>query len=135
MDKVYNPKDLIVNIAGRIVTGFVKDNFITIEPMTKEQIASQVGINGETNVSVNYDDRHKITVNLMGDSPMNSFLDGLSKAKGVPFPMMLQDKSGGKIGGATQCYVLERPTLQNGQEWKDQTWVLLATNFVGAFVG
>jgi glutathione peroxidase-family protein len=133
MSKVYDPKTHRFNVAGFLVTGFVKDSFITIEPMEKEQIKSQVGKNGETNFSVDHDERHKITINLMGDSPANAKFSLLEKAKGVPFPVFLDSKDEGKVGASVECYVMERSTYESGAQFKDKTWVLIAAKFIGAF--
>ena len=130
---LWDSKKHSVSVALNEVVGFGTDNHFKVERMTADLISSQSGVKGEANVSKIYDNRAKITIVLLGDSPSNAKFDLLAKA-GIPFPILWKDKSdGGEIGFSEKCYVMTPAVSERGKEYKDKTWVFLALDYNGAY--
>lgn len=130
---LWDSKKHSVSAASEEVVGFSADNHFKVERMTGDLVSSQSGVKGEANVSKIYDNRAKITMVLLGDSPSNGKFDRLAKA-GVAFPILWKDKSdGGEIGFSAKCYVQTPPPSERGKEYKDKTWVFLALDYNGAY--
>ncbi|MCE9500407.1 MAG: hypothetical protein K8R21_07910 [Leptospira sp.] len=135
MGGIYDPKKVNLIIAGKPATGMSQaDGFMKIEPMTADYIETQTGIKGENNVSEVYDERWKLTLILMGDSPENEFYFGLGEAR-APFPISVSDKSdGGNLGFCAKARVMQKPIVEKGKAYRDRTWVFYLPDYKGVIV-
>lgn len=129
---LYDPKKLSLNIAAKDVTGLSgADGFLKLEPMTADYISSQAGIKGDVNISEIYDGRVKMTVILMGDSPLNQYFFGLGEGR-IAFPVTVKNKSdGGVLGFDPGARLMTKTTYDLGKEYKDRTWVFLLPGYSG----
>jgi hypothetical protein len=131
MQGQWDSKKLRLVIAGKDMTPSGQDNYVKIERLTADEISSQSGINGESNISEIYDYRHKATLVYLGSDPKNAILDTLTKTR-IAFPFLIEDKSdGGELGFALKCRVMTRPSMERGKEYKEKTWVILLPDYNG----
>ena len=129
MATYYDPCKVNVNVAGRRITGYADDGQIKIEPVTKEKVTSKSGVCGDSTWSENKDERVKITLKLLGNSPSNAFLSKLLVGR-LPAPVAIENTSSGRyIGGGLDGRVAERPTTEFGKELPDREWVLMVNDW------
>lgn len=133
---MYDPKEVTLNVAGRNVTGYAEDSFITAEPLTEEQYQSHVGAAGETGWTKNNDERYKITITLMASKdasgPSIAHLEALSKLP-AEFPVMLKNTSDGSmIGAGTKSRVTTRQKFEYGKAAKDLVYTIIVNDWKGA---
>jgi hypothetical protein len=131
MSDLYNPKDVRLIINGFDITGFADGEKIKIEPMTKEDYKSFVGIDGDVGFSKVNDDRHTITFTLKEESPSNKMLDALRKIP-TSFAVMVKNTSAGAyIGGSIGCRFAEKPVITFGAENPKREWKIIAPSWSG----
>jgi len=131
MSDVYNPKDVRLIINGLDITGFADGDKIKIEPITKEDMKSFVGVDGDVSFSKVNDNRHTITFTLKEESPSNKMLDALRKLP-TSFPVMIKNTSAGAyIGGSTGCRFAEKPSITFGVENPKREWKIIAPEWMG----
>jgi len=129
---VYESKKTIFNAGGKNASGFADGDKIKIDPMTKEQWESEVGVDGDVTLSRNYDERYKAVIRIKAESPFNTHLRVL-KASPVPFPIFCKSTSGlPYIGGGAEAVVLERPGSTFGTKRGIIEWVFLITAYAEA---
>lgn len=130
----YDPKEVRLIVNGLDITGFTDGDKIKIEPVTKEQWKSFVGVDGNVAYSKNNDERHMITFTLQAVSPSNAVLDALRKLP-TSFATMIKNASAGQyIGGGTKSRIVERPGVTMGNEKSDREWKILVPNYSGAML-
>lgn len=131
MSDLYNPKDVRLIVNGLDITGYADGDKIKIEPVTKEDMKSFVGVDGDVSFSKVNDDRHSITFTLKEESPSNKVLDALRKLP-TSFAVMVKNTSAGAyIGGATGCRFSEKPSITFGAEDPKREWKILAPEWTG----
>ncbi|MEW6525086.1 MAG: DUF3277 domain-containing protein [Spirochaetota bacterium] len=131
MSGFYDPKEVRLIINGLDVTGFAEGEKIKIEPVTKEDYKSFVGVDGEVSFSKVNDDRHTITFTLKEESPSNKVLDALRKLP-TSFAVMVKNTSAGKfIGGSIGCRFAEKPSITFGAEDPKREWKIIAPSWSG----
>ncbi len=125
----YDPKKVNLNVLGHNVTGFGDGDKIVVEPVTKTEWESDVGVDGDVVFSRNHDKRYNIKVKLHKSSPTNIFFQQLRKV-GVPFPVYLENKAGGKyIGGGLEAFLSERPSTSFGTKLGAREWVIQVASY------
>lgn len=128
---MYDPKHVRLIVNGLDVTGFADGDKIKIEPVTKEDIKSFAGVDGDVTVSKVNDDRHIITFSLKEESPSNKILDALRKLP-TSFMTMVKNTSSGKyIGTSIGCRVSEKPSVVFGADQAKREWKILAPSWGG----
>lgn len=125
MSEIYDPQEVTFNVNGRFITGYAEDGHIKAEPMTAEKVTSQVGVNGEGAWSANRDERWKVTIVLMQNSPSNAYLDNLSKLNTKIIGSLKNTSDGGYVGGGTDGRITERVAKEFGKDQKNRTWVIV----------
>lgn len=131
-DGIYDPADARCVVAGMIVSGYADGEKIKIEPVTKEDFKSHVGVDGTVSYTKVNDDRYTITVTLKQGSPSNVFFETLRKSR-ASFPVMISNPRGGKyIGGSTNCRFVEKPSRAFGAEDGKIEYKILAPDYSGS---
>lgn len=116
----YDPKKvrLLINLLD--VTGFIDGDKITISPVTKEDVKSFIGVDGDVSFSEVHDDRRMIKFTLKAESPWIKILETLRKLR-TGFPVSVKNTSAGAyIGGSTGCRIAEKPEVKFPKE--DPQW-------------
>lgn len=131
MSDLYNPKDVRLIINGLDVTGFAGGDKIKVEPVTKEDIKSFAGVDGDVSFSQVNDNRHMLTFTLKEESPSNKALDLLRKLP-TSFMVMVKNMSAGKyIGGSSGCRFSEKPSIILGAEDPKREWKITLPEWMG----
>ena len=111
-------------------TSLVGDK-IKIEPITKEDMKSFVGIDGDVSFSKVNDDRHTITITLKEESPSNKVFDALRKLP-TSFAVMVKNTSAGKyLGGGNGCRFSDKPGITFGADTPKREWKIIVPNYSG----
>lgn len=126
--RTYDPKRVIITLGSHIFSGYAEDTFISIEP-SGDGTASVAGADGEVARALNHNPLARVTITLQQTSPSNDFLSDLfnmDKASGgsgvVPFQMA--DLRGTTVVAASQAWVVQWPTIENGASVGDREWLL-----------
>lgn len=128
---VYDPKEVRLIVAGKDVTGFADGDKIKIDPVTKDLYKTHVGVNGDVSYSKVNDDRHSLTASIKQGSPSNIILEGLMKL-GQSFPVSIMNSADGKyLGVATNCRIMERPSVSFGADSGKREWKIMMPNYNG----
>jgi len=125
----YDTKKVRLIIAFMDITGFADGDKLKIEPVTKDNFKSHVGVDGDTSFSKINDDRYTITFTLLSGSPSNTHLDLLKKSN-IPFPVSVSNTSEGEyIGGGINARIIERPSTTFGGEQQPIEWKILVPDY------
>jgi len=92
----YAPKDIILIVAGKIITGFT-DDMISVS-YEVNQVEDEAGADGEVVRRILHDTRGTITANLQQTSRSNLILSGLANVDRLSgdgvFPVVLRNNRG-----------------------------------------
>lgn len=131
MNGLYDPKKVTLVCNGLALTGFADGDKIAIEPVTKEDVKSFAGIDGEVSFAKVNDDRHTITFTLKEESPSNKVLDGWLKLS-LAFAVAITNTSEGRyVGGSLGCFLAEKPTVTFGADSPKREWKIIAPSYKG----
>lgn len=133
-DKYYDPKEVRLIVNGIDITGFSDGDKIKIEPVTKEDYKTHVGIDGDFSFSRVHDDRHMITVTLKQGSPSNLVFEALRKVPSSMVVGVLNKSEGKYIGGGRYGRLVEKPSVTFGSEDGKREWKILVPDYSGAFL-
>jgi|SRR6186713_991088 len=128
--KTYDAKRINITIGSHIVKGYAEDTFISIEP-DGDGTAAQAGADGEVARSLSNNPLHTITLTLQQTSDTNDFLSDLLKrdrasgGAGV-VPLQVVDLRGTSLFAASQAWVVNWPTIENGSGVGEREWALQA---------
>ncbi len=132
MSDLYDPKKVQLIVNGFTVTGFSEGDKIKIDPMTKEEYKTVVGIDGDVSFSKVNDDRYTITITLKEESPSNKAFDAL-RLLPSSFTVMVKNTSAGKyIGGGINARIVEKPGLTFGADAPKREWKILVPKYSGS---
>ena len=134
--KTYDPKEILLLVAGVPIDGFADGDFITVE--FPESFTTQIGAQGAHTRSRVADSTADMTVTLQQTSPGNAYLTSLlaaDRALGVLVPVLLKDLIGNDLIAATQAYITQRPSLNFGAESGSREWSIKLHNATGGALG
>lgn len=128
--KTYDAKRINITIGSHTVKGYAEDTFISIEP-DGDGTAAQAGADGEVARSLSNNPLHTITLTLQQTSDTNDFLSDLLKRDrasggGGVVPLQVLDLRGTSLFAASQAWVVNWPTIENGSGVGEREWVLAA---------
>lgn len=127
---VYNPRKTTTVLGGsHIVTGFSEDSFVSVEPDGDGNKYDQ-GCDGETVISVDPTDVHKISLKLQQTSETNAYLntqyEKLKNGEGGVFAVQTSDLLGKEQFSANNCFVSKRAKWERGKDQKERDWEIVA---------
>lgn len=135
--KRYDPKDIIVTLAGAPMEGFAEGTFVNAE-RTNDSFQTVVGADGEGARAKSNDQSGTVTVTLMQTSLSNDILSAqltLDELQGDGvFPLLIKDLNGLTIIAAESAYIQKPPAAGYGRELEDRVWVI-ATPKLEMFIG
>ncbi len=79
----YNPRNVTLIIAGRIIRGFHSESYITFERNVPEELMHDVGAQGDYTIIENVDRSATLTFHLKPETPNNGFLVSLLQTRAV----------------------------------------------------
>jgi Protein of unknown function (DUF3277) len=121
----YDPSQIVVSVAGKVLTGFAPDAVVTVERMT-ETWHDENGVDGEVVRIARNDRRGKITVHLMQTSTSNLVLSGLINVDELTgantFPVLVKDNLGNDLHSAGIAWLSKPATAKYGKEQSSREW-------------
>lgn len=125
--KTYNPKEVTCAFGNHIVTGYVEDSFITIDP-NGDGVTKKVGCDGEIVRSISPDDTYIIKLSLLQTSETNSFLQqklaqDRKNGDGM-FPILIKDLKGGLVFSSDAAWPTKPASRGFGKEANNREWEL-----------
>lgn len=135
--KTYDPKQVVLIVGGRQITGFAADSFINVA-RNSDAFTMQVGIDGEGTRSKSNDKSGTITFSLMQSAKDNEYLSSLALADELDnsglVPAMVKDVNGTTLNVAEQAYIQKVPDQEFNREATGREYIL-ATDNLQIFVG
>lgn len=126
--KTYDAKRINIIIGSHIVKGYAEDTFISIEP-DGDGTQAQAGADGEVARSLSNNPLHTVTLTLQQTSDTNDYLSDLLKRDrasggGGVVPLQIIDLRGTSLFAASQAWVVNWPTVENGSDVGEREWAL-----------
>jgi hypothetical protein len=135
--KTYDPKNISIIFAGKIITGFGDGTFVMVE-RNEQAFNLKVGVDGEGARAKNNNRSGKITLTLMQTSKSNDDLMALTEADELgnagTGPFYMKDHSGSTLVGCLTAWVQKVPNIEDAKEVSMRTWVL-ESDELNMFVG
>lgn len=135
--KNYNPKDVLVIIAGTPAVGFADGTFI-VAARNNDSYATVTGADGEPARSQSNDKSGIVTLTLLQTSLTNDILSAalaLDEIQGDGvFPLLIKDLNGTTLVVAETAYVQKPADVEFGREIVEREWVI-ATPELNIFAG
>lgn len=127
----YDPKDVILVVAGAIITGYAQDTFIQVE-REANQVEDEVGAEGDVVRRITNDKRGTITATLLQSSRSNLILSGLARldelnGNGI-FPVIVKDNRGQDLHLAPNSWIQKMPTVTYRAGVEGRVWLIRTSN-------
>lgn len=123
----YDPKDVVVSVAGTIITGFAEDSQVRIE-RAEDSWGDVSGADGEVARWATNDRRGEVTVSLMQTSISNLFLSNKInadelEADGV-FELVIQDTRGNDLHSSGSAWIKKPAAASYRKGIETREWVI-----------
>lgn len=120
--KRYDPKLVVLTVAGRRITGFGDDAMVSLE-YAQDGVTVATGVDGEKTYNLIHDFGATLNVTLKQNSDSVPFMDSLIKHHRINgnalFACVLRDLNNGKVLRSNDCVVMSRPPYAYGKEVQD----------------
>lgn len=127
----YDPKDIILTVAGAIITGYAQDSFIEVD-RESNQVEDEVGAEGDVARRITNDRRGSITITLLQTSRSNLVLSALARVDELSgdsvFPVLVKDNRGNDIHGAPNSWIQKMPRTVYRAGIEGREWVIRTSN-------
>lgn len=125
--KEYNPKDVSVVFAGKIISGWADGSMIKAG-RNEQAWTLKVGVDGEGTRSKTNNKSGKVTITLMQSSASNDDLNALALADEISNAgsgtFLMRDGSGRTLVSAANMWIQKTADADFEREVKERTWVL-----------
>jgi Protein of unknown function (DUF3277) len=130
--KSYQLTSVMVNVFGAPITGFGKDDAISIEKL-EDDINVVTGMDGETAVTYTNNQNYKVTITLLQTAAANALLQtlrglGIGAQTPVIGPLSIIDTSGTYIFLSPNAVLQNPGTLDLKNEASDRKWVFVGSD-------
>ena len=125
----YDSSKVRLVVSGIDITGFSDGEKVKIEPVTKEDIKSHVGVDGDYSFAVINDKRYTVSFSLKQGSPSNAYLYALLKSRTPVVVSVNNTSEGGYIGGGIDGRIIEKPAITFAAEDSKREWKILIPEF------
>lgn len=127
----YDPKDIILTVAGAIITGYAQDTFVAVD-RESNQVEDEVGAEGDVARRITNDKRGSITVTILQTSPANLILSGLARVDELSgdgiFPVIVKDNRGNDLHVAPNSWIQKMPNTVYRAGIEAREWVIRTSN-------
>lgn len=125
--KNYDPKDILLVVAGTPVEGFADGTFVVCA-RNNDSYTTSTGADGEPARAQSNDKSGTITITLMQTSATNDILSAavtLDELQGDGvFPVLVKDLNGTTLVTAETAYVQKPADVEFGRELAEREWVI-----------
>ena len=122
----YDPKEIIVNVNGQIITGFSED-VVTVS-RAEDAIIDEIGADGEVVRILSNDRRGDIRISLLNTSAANLILSVLANADeltgGSVFPVLIKDNRGNDLHAGAECWIQKQPEVIYNKTSAPRVWII-----------
>ena len=122
----YDPKEIIVNVNGQIITGF-SETVVTVS-RAEDAIIDVIGADGEVTRILSNDRRGNIEISLQNTSSSNLILSILANADeltgGSVFPVLIKDNRGNDLHAAAECWIQKQPEVIYDKTEAPRVWII-----------
>ncbi|MDQ0299638.1 hypothetical protein J2S78_002058 [Salibacterium salarium] len=126
--ETYDPRQVKLVVAGRILTGFASNTFVTSEKESNNY-SSHVGAQGVVSRTRSADPRGTISVTIKQTSPDVGFLNGLAKSTDL-FQAEVIDRNTNKVNaGGNECWIEKPASIERGNEEQEQQWNIRVADY------
>lgn len=126
--RTYNPKDVILVVGGRAITGHADDSFIAAEK-TEDGFTEYVGAKGEVSVAINANETGMIRITLASTSPSISYLNRLANRREIVSANVIDMNTNGIRAGGTECMVRKPANAEWGKEVGTREFEIFVADF------
>lgn len=126
--RTYNPKDVIVVVGGRAITGLADESFVAAEKL-EDGFTEYVGAKGEVSIAENANETGVIRITVASTSPSISYLNGLANRRTITATNVIDMNTNGVRAGGTQSIVRKPATAEWGKEIGNREYEI----FIGDF--
>ena len=126
--RTYNPKDVIVVVGGRAITGLADESFVAAEKL-EDGFTEYVGAKGEVSIAENANETGVIRITVASTSPSINYLNGLANRRTVTATNVIDMNTNGVRAGGTQSIVRKPATAEWGKEIGNREYEI----FIGDF--
>lgn len=114
----YDPAEVLLQVNGTYITGFSEKSMIKIEK-NEDSVTTSVGVLGEVNYALSYDDTGKATISLASTSPHLPYLRSLAN-RHIPFNFTMTDlNDNGEHISVDDCMIIKPPDISREKEVED----------------
>lgn len=124
----YNPKDVIIVVGGRAITGLAEGSFVAAEK-TEDGFTEYVGAKGEVSIAENANETGTIRITLANTSPSISYLNGLANRKTIMATNVIDMNDNGVRAGGTETIVRKPANAEWGIEVGNREFEIFVANF------
>lgn len=122
--ETYDPKDIIVIVAGKILTGFSNDK-VTVQRVSN-QVEDELGADGDVVRRITNDRRGEIVVSLLPTSLSNGVLTLLARADELTgngiFPVIIKDNRGNDLHTAPVSWIGKMANADYKNSIENRNW-------------
>ncbi len=127
----YDPKDIIFNAAGFILTGYMNGTYVEVD-RESNQVEDEVGAEGDVVRRLTNDKRGNIIVTLLQSSRSNLILSGLARADELSgngiFPVLVKDNRGLDMFLAPNAWIQKIPQIIYRDGIEGRKWIFRTNN-------
>jgi hypothetical protein len=129
IDKMHSPKNVVLIVQGKQITGFKKDQFIKAS-QNEADFKQDVDADGDVTYVTGTDKTGKLTFTLVNNSNSIAFLyELLHQGRKNPVPLFFSFVDGNTGVASAGSFVFEKsPDYTTGMDRGDQEFVLLTKN-------
>lgn len=126
-----DPKDVILTVDGKIITGYSQDTYIEVD-RDSNQVEDEVGAEGDVVRRITNDRRGTITITLLQTSPSNLILSALARLDEISgagiFAVIIKDNRGNDLHMAPNSWIQKMPRTVYRAGVEVRAWPLRTNN-------
>lgn len=124
----YNPKNVIIIVGGRAITGLADESFVAAEKL-EDGFTEYTGAKGEVSIAENANETGIIRVTLAQTSPSIRYLNNLANRKAVVPANVIDMNTNGVRAGGNQCIVRKPANADWGKEIDNREYEIFVADF------
>ena len=123
-----SPRGRVVMVGAHKIDGRSKGTYLSID--TPDQVAVEVGVDGEGTFIENGDGSATITISLTPSSRSNLVLSTYFDTK-LAFPVSIFEKNGTTVGGCARARITKKAPVAWTDGAESRVWTLVTTSWWG----
>lgn len=129
----HDPADIIFTVSGKIISGFPKGTFLTVE-RDEDSFSFQPNVDGGGTRSMNRNRSGKFTFQLARNSDANQILSTLmlvdEQSGAGTFSVLVKDNRGTSLHAAESAWIVKPAAAEYADEATGREWVIQTDDLV-----